>query len=199
MASSRAREKDTRLPVALVMLQQLLKVLPAACLSHCEVLLFKAVFLFAFCGEFRIGELVANSRFNMSGHCFGIHDVCWVEEGLMVKIQIPKTDRVRTGQEMKLYFAHSPPFPCLALQEYLAVHEPDHCALFVHGNSMPLTRFQLTTLFRRAVAAISAPPDHFAGPSFCIGAASAPFCTICTICCWHSVAFQDSIHQFHMQ
>lgn len=99
-------------------------------------LLFKAVFLLVLFRAFKVGELVANSRLDASGCCLGICDVCWVEEGLIVKIRLSQTDRAGAGQKIKIHVAHSSPCPCLNLQAYLAVHVVLYFCMAVAHHSL---------------------------------------------------------------
>lgn len=65
-AQAKTRGRDNRLPVSPVMLSQVMQIWPVVCSFSYEVLLFKSAFLLAFCGAFRIGELVADSKFDSS-------------------------------------------------------------------------------------------------------------------------------------
>ena len=53
---------DARLPMSIPILVQITQSLPAVCTSTFEACLFKAIFVCAFFGFMRVGELVANSH-----------------------------------------------------------------------------------------------------------------------------------------
>lgn len=55
-AKATRRRWGTRLPVSACILQQLIRILPVVCSFPFEALLYKAVFLIAFFGAFRVEE-----------------------------------------------------------------------------------------------------------------------------------------------
>lgn len=58
------------------------------------------------------------------------------------------------------------PSLCLALQEYLNNQPRGHPTLFIREDGSPLTQFQCTIIFHRAVQSISTPAEWIAAHSF---------------------------------
>ena len=59
---SKLHEKDHRLPITRELLNRILSILSIICTSHYEADLFRAAFLLAFHGFFRVGELTVGPK-----------------------------------------------------------------------------------------------------------------------------------------
>ncbi|KAJ8307155.1 hypothetical protein KUTeg_015239 [Tegillarca granosa] len=95
---------DTRMPITLDILENLLKFLPVICFSSYESVMFTALFTLAFSGFVRIGELVANS-IRDQGHSllnFNIRFVSFIKS-LEIVIPHSKTDQSGLGYTFSGY------------------------------------------------------------------------------------------------
>lgn len=92
---------DGRQPVSYDLLGSLARVLPSFCFSVYEVTLFQAVFVLAFFGALRIGELVCTSTRLADGllyadvHCSTTAVVLWIKRS--------KTDQIGWGSRVELF------------------------------------------------------------------------------------------------
>ena len=72
------KKTDSRKPITLDVLKQLVQVLPAVCTSRFETQLFKAAFCLAFFGFLRIGEVAFTSSVS-DNHVIKISDISFLK------------------------------------------------------------------------------------------------------------------------
>ena len=74
---------DSRLPISLPILSDMVRALPHVCSSHFECEMFKAVLLSAFFGFMRVGEFAAHSKHNIQNSLLSISslDFCHTNTG----------------------------------------------------------------------------------------------------------------------
>ena len=114
---------------------------------------------------------------------------------LAITLRGSKTDPFGAG--CTLYVGHSaaPICPVTAVLAYLAIRKAGPGPLFVHADQSPLTRSDLISAIRSALAGTGLDVSRYTGHSFRIGAATAaaqaglPDSLIQTLGCWRSSAF----------
>ena len=91
-------EKDTRLPISITLLKQLLAILPAICRDNYEAKMFSAAFTLAFFGFLRVGEITVGSLKKI-GHPLFRRDIELIADDKSVRVTIrhSKTDQVGKG------------------------------------------------------------------------------------------------------
>ncbi|XP_072005005.1 uncharacterized protein [Engystomops pustulosus] len=161
--------RESRRPVSYSVLLRLLAVLDTVCRDGFEVKLVSAAFVTAFFGALRISELVPPSANKPGGLLF--EDVSVSSGGLRLRIRRSKTDVFGRGCWVSLRQVGGSACPVLAVSNFLAIRVGG-VQFFSHADSSPLTRFQFTVLFKKALAAAGFPPGEFGTHSFRIGAAT---------------------------
>ena len=163
-------QADTRAPVTLGILEKILSVLASICYSHYETTLFKAVFVLAYYGLFRVSELVYTEK---GGQPLTAKDLLVENDGrgLLVTIRASKTSRkpviIRIPQERAPNSC-----PIQLISEYLKMRPQSSEILFVHSNGLPLTRYQFSAVLKKATMALSLSAGTFKTHSFRIGRAT---------------------------
>ncbi|XP_018123191.1 uncharacterized protein LOC108719089 [Xenopus laevis] len=162
---------DTRRPVSVPMLTDLLRVLEGICFSQYEVHLFRLAFLLAFFGAFRIGELVSPSKRVLGG--LQKADVELGVDWVGIWLRRKKTDQLGKGRRVVLYALEGASLcPFASLQWWLEVSPSREGPLLIHMDGTPLTRFQFVKVFRWGLAQIGKAPMEYGSHSFRIGAAT---------------------------
>ncbi|XP_077342712.1 uncharacterized protein LOC143987679 [Lithobates pipiens] len=163
--------KDTRRPVSFDLLGRLCDRLGLVCFSVYERILFKAAFVLAFFGAFRIGELVSPSRKGQGGLFF--EDVVCGDDRVCTRIRRSKTDQGGKGKKVVVFaIPGSGLCPVLVLREFLYVRPACPGPLLVHVNGEFVSRFQFVWVFRKCLRALGLGGEKFSSHSFRIGAAT---------------------------
>ena len=167
------KREDSRSPITLGILNKIVHSLPSICSSNYEATLFSAIFVFAFFGFFRIGELVQNSKFDL-GHALQIKDVSFNSRLNAVEINIAhsKTDKKAKGTPILLPASGSVICPVKAYLAYTSIRPNFIGAFFCHLLGMPVTRYQCQSVLQKALTVIGLSNEHFCLHSFRIGAAT---------------------------
>lgn len=161
---------DNRRPVSLPLLHDLLDVLQSVCFSEYEVGLFRCVFLFAFYGAFRVGELVAPSLRTQATLLF--QDVQVSPDLVRVWLSRSKTDTSGQGKEVFLRSSGARYCPVAGTLLYLNLRPQSQLSFFLHCDGVPLSRFQFVSVFRRGLDRLGVQSASYASHSFRIGAAT---------------------------
>nr|XP_056703111.1 integrase/recombinase xerD homolog [Euleptes europaea] len=165
--------RDVRRPVTLDMLQRIVRLLPSLCNSRYEATLFEAAFSLAFFGAFRLSELVAQSRHDLTSRALLLGDICLHNSTLTIVVRRSKTDQVGKGMSVRLHKATTVrPCPIRALKRFLAIRPHIKGCLLIHADYTPLTRYQFISVFKASVGSMGFPTSDFSGHSFRIGAAT---------------------------
>jgi hypothetical protein len=93
---------DTRLPITPPLLTKMIDALPHICSSPYEIKLFKCVFLLAFFGLLRIGEMVCQNKYEKTSKVLQITDIAFKKNSMKVDIRFSKTDQ--KGKSSSLIF-----------------------------------------------------------------------------------------------
>ncbi len=168
---------DTRLPMSISILLQVTQSLPAVCTSTFESCLFKAVFVCAFFGFMRVGELAADSRHRVQPSVLTVADVQFCKTGngghFLFSFKHAKNNQCGPPQVIRLVQSDNAAIcPVLALREFLSVRPAIAGPLFCHFDCTPLTRFQFNAVLQKSLKFAELPGERIRAHSFRIGAAS---------------------------
>ena len=165
-------EKDTRLPISITLLKQLLAILPAICRDNYEANMFSAAFTLAFFGFLRVGEITVCSLKKI-GHPLFRRDIELIADDKSVRVTIrhSKTDQVGKGTTIII----PPTEGALSVFEYVSdflVDRPNiEGPFFCHFGGKPLSRYQFSAVLKKALGHLGL-HAHFTSHSFRIGAAT---------------------------
>lgn len=169
---------DTRLPMSIPILVQITQSLPAVCTSTFEACLFKTVFVCAFFGFMRVGELAADSRHRVQPSVLTAADVQFCQSGergqsFLFSFKHAKNNQCGPPQVIRLVQSDNAAIcPVLALREFLSVRPATAGPLFCHFDCSPLTRFQFNSVLKKSLKFVGLSGEHIRAHSFRIGAAS---------------------------
>lgn len=161
---------DSRRPVSVPLLTNILSILPSICFSAYEVLLFQLAFSWAFFGAFRISELVSKNRRSICGIL--AQDVLIADSFVSIQLRSSKTDTLSKGKRVVLK-GYGGPFCPVLLASSFSSCRPSTPVFLVHADSSNLSRFQFLRVFRICLSRLGLPPTEFSTHSFRIGAATA--------------------------
>lgn len=165
------RKEDSRRPVSFEVLELVLEKLKEIGLSRYEIVLFRAAFLLAFFGAFRISELVSPSKCKPGGLLQG--DVACTGSSVQIRIRRSKTDQRGKGLQVELFAGTvSQICPVRAVEHFMAIRPTGGGAFLVHKDGSGLSKFQFTSIFRRCLERAGLSPGEYASHSFRIGAAT---------------------------
>lgn len=193
---------DSRLPISLPILQQLVLALPHICQSSFESSLFRAAFCLAFFGFLRVGEFTAVSRGEGCDRCLAFSDVKVAQDQTYIElvIRFSKTDQIGSSSCVNVGVNPIAAIcPVKGLIEYLKLRPAGEGPLFLHFGGDPLTRFQFDSMLKKGIRATGLSPEGFSSHSFRIGAATSaavsgvPLDTIMAMGRWRSSAVRSYI------
>lgn len=166
-------EGDKRLPITIDLLQRVIRVLPAVCSSNFEAVLFASAFTVAYFGFFRIGELVVDSSFKLN-HALDISNVKFGEQDKVLEVLLPhsKTDQTAKGCVIALSAVSSLVCPVTLMKAYLAIRPKVQGPLYRHFSGAVVTRYQFSSVLKKALKALGIDSNRFKSHSFRIGAAT---------------------------
>lgn len=166
-------KRDKRLPITINLLQSINTVLPSICYSQFEAALFKAAFCLAYFGFFRVGELVVDSSVKHN-HALAVENVQLKDYGRVLEVFLPhaKTDQAGSGSVIALSAVDSPVCPVLAMKAFLDVRPKRQGHLFIHFSGDPVTRFQFSSILKKALTSVGVTTNAYTTHSFRIGAAT---------------------------
>ena len=191
--------KDSRLPITVELLTNIINSLPSICSSRYETLMFLAAYLLAFFGFLRVGELTVvngseTSRVFTHGHMTVI-------EGKHIELTIPfsKTDQLDKSCTVVIPATGTLICPLLNVCNYLSQRPNIQGPFFCHFGGKPLTRFQFTTVLSKVLGVLGVNTKLYKSHSFRKGAASLYHLNgeseeeIKTIGRWKSLAYKSYI------
>ena len=167
--------RDTRCPITLSLLGQILRALSYVCKSDYEVLMYSAAFLVAFHGFLRVGEFTVSSR-KHDGQQLGVSDVRVTGEApnrkVVLRLRSSKTDQRGRGCLIYIPEVHSEFCPVKAVVAYMSCRPSVGHAFFQTFGALPLTRYEFGKMIKRCMKFWSLPTECFSSHSFRIGAAT---------------------------
>jgi hypothetical protein len=173
MRRIRGSRPDERAPITIEILNQLPHHLTVVCSTDYEACLFTSVYLLAFFGFFRVGELVITSA-QQSHRALYLSDISMPREcsdPLVVVLRYSKTDQLGKGVTIYITQNADPNIcPVIALKKLLALRPLTGHSLFCHKDGRPLTRYQFSAVLKKVLLSCGITSPHFASHSFRIGA-----------------------------
>lgn len=169
------KPKDSRLPITMTLLKDICSVLTGICFDQFETKLFKAAYLLAFYGLFRVSELVVSSMAFLD-RALLLEDVV-VDDNLKhvcVKLHVTKTNQtgafpttLRIPQESNAELC-----PVRAVMAYLECRPNCKGPFFCHANSTPVTRNQFSAVLAKCIRRVRPGCKNIKSHSFRIGRAT---------------------------
>lgn len=167
--------KENRLPITLAILHRLVTALDHTCSTTYNQILFKCMFLTAFYGLLRIGEITTNTiNGKNTKHCLHLSDIEQATIGFRIKFQSYK--HCKPHSVMSVVISPQP------LHTYCPVHHLSNYLrsrggrtsdiLFVTKSGEPVSRSQFSEVLNRSLLFCGLPLNRFKGHSFRIGAAT---------------------------
>ncbi|KFZ49717.1 hypothetical protein N338_12655, partial [Podiceps cristatus] len=155
-------------PVTIEVLRSLLGTLESVCSSPYECVLFRAMFTVAFFGALRIEEMVANRQNTAQTELLYLSDLQLTEGGANLCLHTSHMGQerflihLRLSKEMWVC-------PVEALRIYVAARPQGEGPLFVHLNSMAVTKREFLTVFHCALGLAGLPANQYGVHSFWLG------------------------------
>ena len=164
------RQNDTRLPITLQLLDRIIKILPNICTNTYETSLFSAAFALAYFALLRVGEVT----YTLSNHCISKNDILlnYKDYTIEVKVRHSKTDQLGKGEKVLIPKVLEPVNPFQMIEEFLKKRPGFSGALFCHFGGDPLSRYQFTSVLKKALHYLGMESKNYKSHSFRIGAAS---------------------------
>ncbi|XP_054841840.1 integrase/recombinase xerD homolog [Eublepharis macularius] len=192
--------RDRRRPITLAILGQVLQAVPSLCRSPYEAQLFRTAYILAFYGAFRVSELVAGSKGDLSGRAVAFKDVSWSPRRVSIRLRRSKTVQRGKGHVIHLWAARQHSLcPVRAADRFLSLRPSLSGPFLMHRDGSPLTRFQFSAILRAGLQVCGLAARDFGTHSFRIGAATVaanlglPAAAIQAIGRWRSGAFRTYI------
>ncbi|KFQ36672.1 hypothetical protein N332_14418, partial [Mesitornis unicolor] len=159
---------DKYSPVTIEVLRSLLGTLESVCSSPYECILFRAMFTVAFFGALRTEEMVTKRQNIAQPELLYLSDLQLTEgsANLCLHTSYRGQDKyliqLRLSKEMWVC-------PVEALRIYVAARPQGDGPLFVHLNSMSVTKTEFLTVFYHALRLAGLPPNQYGVHSFWMG------------------------------
>ncbi|XP_063781311.1 integrase/recombinase xerD homolog [Pseudophryne corroboree] len=166
------RRPDSREPVTIERLKSIIHIVAKVCNGEYEEKLFKAAFIMAFSGAFRVGELVAQSKM-AAGTGLLVKNIAASQGAVLCKIHKSKTDQIGKGRWVQLgRHPDTTVCPIEVVQKFLEVRPKGGENFLIHVDQAALTRFQFTAIFKKCIKVLGWNPRKFGTHSSRIGAAT---------------------------
>ena len=195
------KQGDSRLPITIAILQDVCAVLTVICYNHYEACLFKAAYVLAFFGLFRVSELVVPSSL-LTNRTLMRQDVCIDSEYKYVSItlRVWKTNQSGPPTTLKIPKEKKAELcPVQAMREFLALRPDNNGPLFCHASGYPVTRCQFSAVLAKCIRRVRPNCPNITSHSFRIGQATHLAAlglssdSIKTLGRWHSDAYKTYI------
>ena len=155
-------------PITLPILIRILDSLEASHRSPYTKALFKALFLLAYYGAFRAGELVISTT---SEHTLELDNVSLrlLPTGWAIKLSLTSFKHSSSSSQILVPSSTVPPCPVHALKRYLRLRPSGAGKLFILPSSKPVTRGQFSKELKLCVSRAGLNPSPFNTHSFRAG------------------------------
>jgi site-specific recombinase XerD len=165
------RTKDKRAPLTFNVLTAVCAALQHVATNQYESCLFKALFLLAYFGLFRVSELVAPMPGTDSQ--LQLRDIKLSNNTyILVKLQNYKNNQRGKQVELKIPSIHHYLCPVQAISAYIAIRPSIGGPLFCHSNGLPVTRSQFSFVLKKCISKTLFLAGHYRSHSFRIGRAT---------------------------
>lgn len=169
-------KEDSRAPITINMLPNIMQVLDKVCSSTYETALFRAAFSLAFFAFLRVGEFTMKTMSDKGDRVIAVSDIRFEGPGvkaLYLRLRYSKTDQAGRSTVIKLNRCiYSQICPVQALMCYMSNRPEANAPLFIHMDKKPLTRFQFQSVLNKTLACCGIATAEFKTHSFRIGAAT---------------------------
>ncbi|XP_074721031.1 uncharacterized protein LOC141941992 [Strix uralensis] len=155
-------------PVTIEVLRSLLGTLESVCSSPYECVLFRAMFTVAFFGALRIEEMVANHQNLAQPELLYLSDLQLTEGSANLCLHTSHMGQERYLIQLRLS-REMWVCPVEALRLYVAARPQGEGPLFMHSDSMAVTKREFLTVFRCALGLAGLPPSQYGVHSFWLG------------------------------
>lgn len=175
---------DSRLPITKTLLHKLISILPSVFQQHYHQLLLKTLFLVAFNGFFRLGELVIRTKQGADkvlqrqdlNFTFDSSIVSTLQ-GAELTLRCFKNNKSNKPFTIFLSALHDKTFcPAHSLYEYTQSFKHQNGPLFQFTNGLPVTVQFVTDSLKKLLLFLGIDPTPYKGHSFRIGAATNAAC-----------------------
>ncbi|XP_075036256.1 uncharacterized protein LOC142097913 [Mixophyes fleayi] len=173
-AKERPTPTDTRHPITIQILAQLMRILVDVARDEYEVLLFRTAFSLAFFGAFRVAELVGQAAGHVSAGLL-TEDVVIRKDHLSVRIARSKTDQKGRGCWLQLQAQKDKELCPVELTTQFSLIRPSDSIFLIHKEKTQLTRYQFNAVLKQAIKLLGLNPSFFSSHSFRIGAATSAY------------------------
>lgn len=166
-------KRVTRLPITVDLLNLIMGNLQLVCKNNYECSLFAAAYSLAFFGFFRVGEIAVSNKKGID-KVVGIQDISLnrMEGHLTISLRYSKTDQTGNGVSIRLVKSETRVCPVKNTALFLDFR-PDITGQFLcHVNGTPLTRYQFTSVLKKAIGFSNPLLSQYKAHSFRIGAAT---------------------------
>ena len=168
------KRSDGRLPITRVILARICTVLPTICYDAYETKVFKAAFLLAYFGLFRVSELVVPSLL-YTEWSVQKKDISLSDDGKYIFVTLRHSKTNQAGQPITLKIppeVNSILCPVQAVREFLQVRPAGQGPVFCHANATPVTRAQFSAVLAKSLKVILPNCSNIKSHSFRIGRAT---------------------------
>lgn len=162
---------DSRLPITESILLNIVSRLPGLAMNMYESKLFKAAFVIAFWGLFRVGEITL-TKSKPINQIIAYQDVKFEGDSVVILVRFSKSDQTGKGDKVILKKTKGLICPVASLQEYLEKRPNIPGPLFCHFNGNPISRFQFSAMLNKCLTKAGLNLQRFTSHSFRIGGAS---------------------------
>ncbi|XP_031966208.1 uncharacterized protein LOC125326841 [Corvus hawaiiensis] len=159
---------DEYSPVTVEVLRFLLGTLESVCSSPYECMLFRAIFTVAFFGVLHIEEMVANQQNIAQPELLYLSDLQLMEGSANLFLHTSQMGQQRYLVQLRLC-KEMWLCPVEALRIYVAARPQGEGPLFVHSNSLAVTKREFLAVFRRGLRVAGLPPNQYGVHSFWLG------------------------------
>ncbi|XP_053797310.1 uncharacterized protein LOC128787294 isoform X1 [Vidua chalybeata] len=163
-----SRSNDEYSPVTIEVLRSLLGTLESVCSSPYECMLFRAIFTVAFFGVLHIEQMVANHQNIAQPGLLNLSDLQLTEGHATLSLHPSYVGQQRCLIQLRLR-KEMWVCPVEALRIYVAARPRGEGPLFVHSNSMAVTKREFLTVFHCGLRFAGLPPNQYAVHSFWLG------------------------------
>lgn len=162
------RSSDGNSAVTIEVLRSLLGTLESVCSSPYECMLFRAIFTVAFFGVLHIEEMVAKHQNIVQPDLLCLSDLQLTEGSATLFRHTSHMDQQRHLVQLRLC-EELWVCPIEALRIYMAVRPRGEGPLFVHSNSMVVTKREFLTVFCCGLTFAGLPANQYGVHSFWLG------------------------------
>lgn len=159
---------EKRKPISIEMLKQLCLSTGQVCHDQFEAFIFQAAFCLAFFAALRVSELVPLNNSDTSGLRF--QDVFVSGSGIRLFIPHSKTDQLGKGCWVQPHPCGDPIIcPLVVITKYMSLRPPLSGNFLIHSEGLPLTKYQLSSVFKKFLGVIGLSDSLSLTHFFCIG------------------------------